>query len=460
MRKSIGFAVWIALLSFLPQPVFSQGRQSQSQPKDGHPNVLFILTDDQRWDAMGCYGNSSVRTPTLDSLAARGARFDAFYVAGPVCGPSRAAFLTGLYPHQVLEAGTGDLPVNTPTIARYLNDAGYVTGFVGKAHLGGDPRKWGFEETPLFLPEASIHYQNPPLFVDGIRQQVQGDITTIFVDGAIKFIQKHQSDRWFLWLAVTAPHEPLVLYPDYKYDKSQIQPPPGWPPGQPFKSENWLRYYSTISMLDGQIGRIMNTLETLGLLKNTFIFVAGDNGFMHESHGFKEKGVWFEESARTPCLAFWPEKIPAGTVVKSVVSNVDFVPTVLDFAGIKTRKAPLEGYSLRSAFNGSAERSKAFSEMKIADPERGGVWQMVRSKDYKYVLLKSGEQHLYDLGQDPHELNDLIADTKYSKTVAELKASLADWMKKTPQYSCMKHIGNEYIKSFCLDQPQTAPHKH
>ncbi|MCI0417402.1 sulfatase-like hydrolase/transferase, partial [bacterium] len=152
------------------------------------PNILFILTDDQRWDTLGCYGNDVIRTPNLDKLAAQGARLDTFYVAQPLCCPSRATFLTGLYPHQTgiytNEKGGADLPKGSKTVAHYLNEAGYKTGFVGKAHIGGDPRKWGFQTCPVFLPGGSSPHKKPDL-VYVQREKVPGYITTIFADAAI-----------------------------------------------------------------------------------------------------------------------------------------------------------------------------------------------------------------------------------------------------------------------------------
>src|SRR3954469_9702686 len=172
------------------------------------PNILFILTDDQRWDDAGYTGNAVVRTPAMDRLAREGARLDRFYVASPLCCPSRAALLSGLYPHQrrngVLDNRHGtDLPADTPTVATRLNDLGYVTGFVGKAHLGGDPRRWGFAECPVWLPEAPTPHENPSPMFDGRRKTARGTITSVFTDAARHFVERHQRQPWFLWFATT-----------------------------------------------------------------------------------------------------------------------------------------------------------------------------------------------------------------------------------------------------------------
>jgi len=178
---------------------------------DHRPNILFILTDDLRWDTLGCYGSHDIRTPNLDKFASEGARLDAFYVASPLCCPSRAVFLSGLYPHQngvEWNVGMPDLKEGTQTVATLLNRAGYATGFIGKAHLGGNPYKWDFTNCPVFFPRIQMRHLDPTLFVHGKRQVVPGYITEIFTNTAISFLEKHKNERWFLWFATTAPHLP------------------------------------------------------------------------------------------------------------------------------------------------------------------------------------------------------------------------------------------------------------
>jgi arylsulfatase A-like enzyme len=326
-----------------------------------------------------------------------------------------------------------------------LNQAGYVTGFIGKAHLGGDPTKWGFKEAPLYLPEASTRYQNPKLMVRGQRKEVPGETTEIFVNEALSFIENHKTDRWFLWLAVTAPHEPLIQHRGFEYQRTAISAPPGWPPQQDFRPEHWPRYYSTISMLDFQVGRIIEKLRNLGLRENTFIFISSDNGNMQGSHGIAGKGIWFDESVRAPALLLYPPAIKSKTVVTSPVSSVDLLPTILDYAEARTMIAPVEGVSLRSALNGGSSRTMAFSEV---EPEgEGEFWQMVRSPSCKYVRLATGEEHFYDLNKDPHETKDSAALPQYDAMKKEMKQALQDWLQKTP----LRYCKNKGRKAFCLN---------
>lgn len=416
---------------------------------EGKPNILFILTDDHRPDGMGCYGNTAIRTPHFDSIAREGARFDRFYVAAPLCCPSRAAFLSGLYPHQtnILTNG-GNQSFSTPSIAHALAKE-YVTGFIGKAHVPAkrDPATWGFEEAPLWLRAGYSEHQDPTLVADGVRTKVPGLVTKLFTDAALSWIEKHKSDRWFLWFATTAPHVPYIHDPEYPYAKADVPPPPMWPPGTPLSDHeretgynrrlfDWARYYSTISMLDAQVGRILAKLRDLGLLDSTLVFVAGDNGMMLDSHGYDEKWVWYEESARVPALARWPRRIKPGTVVPSPAVSVDLYPTLCEVAGVEL-PIKTEAASLLPALTGGEPRRRlAYAECKMESPPKeqaGRHWQMVRAERYKYArFLDTGEEQLHDLRDDPHELRNLAPDPAHAATLEEMRRLREAWLEKTP----------------------------
>jgi N-acetylglucosamine-6-sulfatase len=388
--------------------------------QDDRPNILFILTDDHRPDAMGCYGNESIRTPNFDAIAKEGARLDRFYVAAPLCCPSRAAFLTGLWPHQngvLNNKNKPDLEKETPTIATILGKAGYTTGFIGKAHMGGDPRAWGFAETPIWLPTGSSKHKNPTLMVDGKEREVEGQITRIFADHAIAWLDRHKGDRWFLWLATTAPHKPYYKDPNHAYD--EIKPPPLWPKGEPLSDADWAGYYSTISMLDEQIGRVLAKLRETGQLDKTFIFVAGDNGFMHGSHGEPAKSVWYEESARVPALARWPARIKAGTTVAAPIVSVDLLPTLAEIAGVESK-----GLSMLPALTGGeAKRKIVYAE--LGGNRNKAEWKMVRTDRFKYVRHDDGTERLYDLEADPNELKNVAGESD----LTEMRKLLDEWSK-------------------------------
>lgn len=421
--------LWGGLLILLGQPSPAQDPPASAPATADRPNILFILTDDHRPDALGCYGNGAIRTPTFDAIAREGARFDAFYTASPECCPSRASFLTGRYPHEhgIVEDGPRDLPANLPTVATTLSKAGYATGFVGKAHLGGDPRKWGFADAPLVLAGASSRHKNPRLSVDGVEREVAGHITPLFIDAAIAWVEKRRGGRWFLWLAPTAPHTPYLMDPKHPYTSPDVDTPPLWPRHESLSDHDWAGYYSTISMLDAEVGRLVARLRELGLLDTTLLLVAGDNGFMQGSHGYPGKQVWFEESVRVPALARWPGKVAAGTRVSAPVVSVDLFPTLCEVAGVE-RPAGEAASFLPALLGKEPLRKNAHSEVRIRDE---GHWQMVRGDRFKYVRFDNRREHLYDLWNDPSETRDLATGARHVDTLEEMRDSLRQWQEAT-----------------------------
>ncbi|MHA2621542.1 MAG: sulfatase-like hydrolase/transferase [bacterium JZ-2024 1] len=443
---------------------------------DTRPNIVFILSDDQRWDTLGAYGNRDIRTPNLDRLASRGALFTAGYVAAPLCCPSRATFLTGLYPHQTgvdanrKRGGHARLPDDVVTVAHYLNRAGYVTGFVGKAHLAGGPSAYGFAEAPLYLPGGGSRHENPSLIVgghlhflpgklrkndldedeyytpDGSPQRVEGLITPLFADAAIQFLETHRQDLFFLWLATTAPHTPHYRDPKHVYKPEEIHAPPGWADTSfVAESKDWTGYYSTISHMDEHLGRVLARLEDLGLFENTVVIFSSDNGFMMGSHNLPAKAVWYEESIRVPWIIAWKGRIAPATIVRTPVSSVDFLPTVLDLAGIPIPEG-YEGVSILPALGlkeGSI-RKVVYSEVrggqrtlpsgtrKRRDRWEGMLWQAVKTNDFKYVRFEDGTELLYDLRTDPMERTDVSKDPRYAKALEDLRAEWVAWQNKTP----------------------------
>jgi arylsulfatase A-like enzyme len=424
-------------------PPPSHGLVRPRAPKPGAPNILLILTDDQRADDMACSGNAMVRTPAFDRVAAEGTRFDAFYVTSPLCCPSRASLLTGLYPHQ---RGNGvidnhdprDIPRGAPTVATRLRDLGYVTGFVGKAHLGGDPRRWGFEECPVWLPEGSSRHENPSLMFDGRRRRARGTVTASFTDAATTFVERHRHERWFLWFATTAPHTPYYRDPRHPYPNRlvwQRTPPPLWPADQPLSRYDWAGYYSTTEMLDEHVGRLLRTVDRLGLADDTLVVLLGDNGVMHGSHGLRGKGVWFEEAVRVPALLRWPGHVRPASVVSSPTSEIDLLPTIIEAAG-GGASGDLPGQCLWPMLQGATrQQPEVFSEArKNSPPWAGQQWRMVRSGPWKYVRFANGSEALYDLADDPGEQQNLAGSSneEVRRLLPDLRRRLDRWTQATP----------------------------
>jgi arylsulfatase A-like enzyme len=357
---------------------------------------------------------------------------------------SRANLLTGRYLHEgvidYVHPPRSHIHPDTPTVASHLKKAGYVTGFIGKVHLGLGPKRWGFDEIPVTLPEiyqGGSKHIDPELAVDGRQQIVKGHITQIFADAAIEFLDKHKEQRWFLWLATTAPHNPYYAFESHSYDRNDIKasPPPGWPDGKRLASAkegvfDWAGYYSTISMLDEQIGRILKKLDDLELTSNTVVFFSSDNGVMLGSHRHMGKTVWYEEATRVPAAVRWPGRIEPGTIRDGFAGSVDLLPTILEIAGIEGDRT-LKGRSLVSLLTeGRPVRKFAFSEARRMIQRGGGFWQMVVRDHWKYVEFTNRRiKHLYDLRGDPHEATDLIGDPKHRGIQEELRNILKQWRK-------------------------------
>lgn len=422
--------------------------QAESRTVDSRPNILFILTDDQRWDGLGAAGNPSLRTPHLDKLARRGMLFRRTFVGSPVCHPSRASFLSGYHPHQdtyVRDVRQPSFPDDADLVAHHLNRGGYHTGFIGKSHPTGDPRDWGFRE----VPAKSVEDFDRDVgalgrvfeLASGETVVVEGDSTRFLVDHSIDFFRDNrESEPWFLWLALNAPHFEYLYDPDHPYFNSTLRRPPGYPDHIPFPefapyleetfgsvfvddfeellNDFWRRYYSNIGVMDAQLGRLFDYLRKTGRIENTLIVFTSDNGVMHGSHHFLFKSIWYEESTRVPMIVHWPGRARPGSRTDALVSSVDFLPTFLDAAGMEdTAAANSEGRSFLPQVTGDRYRTRryVFSESRRVELFGGGYWYMVRDDRYKYVEVVNDaddtdpvERYLYDLQFDPHEQKNLI----------------------------------------------------
>ena len=331
-----------------------------AEPK---PNIIIILADDLGYGDLGCYGHPSARTPNLDRMAAEGMRFTDFYSAAEVCTPSRAALLTGRYAvrsgmchdrFRVLRReSTGHLPDEEITLAEQLKGQGYATALIGKWHLGvwsnnpaGHPQKHGFDVTfglphsndmnaVAGKPKGQDESTNPdpqwwsaPLF-DGenlIEQPAdQTTLTRRYTERAVKFIREKKDGPFFLYFPHSFPHTPLFASEQFR-DKS--------PRG---------RYGDVVEELDWSVGQILDTLRSAGLDKNTLVFFSSDNGpwlirgLAGGSAGLlrEGKGSTWEGGMRVPGIAWWPGRVPAGSVCREVASTMDLFTTCSLLAGAK-----------------------------------------------------------------------------------------------------------------------------
>jgi len=437
------------------------------------PNVVFILTDDQRWDALGCAGHPFLKTPHLDRLAAEGARFANCFCTTSLCSPSRASMLSGLYAHaHGITNNFTDYPNDLPSFPRQLQAAGYATAYIGKWHMNeqSDERRPGFDFWASHKGQAK--YYDTEFNINGTRGVLKGYYTTRVTDLAIDWMaqQRPQDKPFLLILGHKAPHSPNTPEPQYEhlFDNVKIEYPdtafhlegkPDWirqrldtwhgiyGPLWGFRKEFPDRrpeavsafaafcraYYATIKSLDDSVGRLYEALRASGQLDNTLIIFVGDNGFFLGEHGMMDKRTMHEASIRIPLLARYPALIRPGTVVGRMVLNVDIAPTILDICGA----APLpkgHGQSWRRLAAGDATGWRT-SWYYTYDYEKQFPYtpnvRGVRTDDWKYIHYPHGDgkpdrhrAELYHLKADPLETKNLIDDPAQAPRVGQLKSEL------------------------------------
>lgn len=428
------------------------------------PNFVVIFTDDQGYGDLSCYGGQHISTPRIDQMAAEGAKLTSFYVAAPVCTPSRAALMTGCYPtrismgkgskHGVLLAGDSKgLHPNEVTIAEVLKTAGYRTGLFGKWHLGDQleflPTRQGFDEffgIPYshdihpFHPRQD-HYQFPALpLLDGesvIEMDPNADLLTKRVtERAVEFIENNKQSPFFLYIPHPIPHAPLHVSPPYMEGVSDTVV-------EKLKAEQGRIDYQTrdelyrqaIAEIDWSVGQILDTLEANGLSENTLVLFTSDNGppkrSLHASAGplRGNKGTTFEGGMREPTVVRWPGKIPAGTTNNKLLTAMDLLPTFANLAGAEVPKdRVIDGRDISSAIAGNDE-----SPHQAFFYHAGNNLQAVRAGKWKLHVRKGKPSQLYNLQTDLGETQNVLPS--HPQVVERLAGYLAEFADDISQNS-------------------------
>ncbi|MBL7700169.1 MAG: sulfatase [Chitinophagaceae bacterium] len=463
-------------------------------------NVIFILSDDHRYDFMGFTGKvPGLETPNMDRLAKEGAHFLNAFVTTALCSPSRASILTGQYAHtHTVVDNEAPSPANLILFPQYLQKQGYRTGFFGKWHMGGDnddPRP-GFDQWVSFKGQGV--YYNPTLNINGKRVEYSDStyITELLTDLSIEWLKKQPKNKpFFLYLSHKAVHAEFQPARSDKgrYNNIEIQYPPSmfltatdssrkFTRGKNHSSElkkynledmpEWVKaqryswhgvdymyhgqtdfdqfyqdYLETLLGIDASIGRVLKYLEENGLDKETMVIYMGDNGFSFGEHGLIDKRHAFEESMRVPLLARCPSLIKPGTKVKEIVLNIDIAPTILDMAGIK-RPAQVEGKSFLNLIGQkkTAWRDTVFYEYywENAFPQTPTQFA-VRTSRYKFIRSHGvwDIDQLYDMQEDPYEVNNLIRSPAHQEIAKQLNVALWRWLEETKGLSIpLKPITN------------------
>jgi arylsulfatase A-like enzyme len=402
------------------------------------PNFVVFIADDHGDGDLGCYGNTSIRTPCIDRLASEGIRFDAAFLTTSSCSPSRASILTGRYPHNT---GAEDLhqplPDDQRTVAAYLRAADYTCAAVGKWHLGDAEREqW---ETIVECNGADIEPRS------------------------LELLASLPATRpFFLWIASTDPHRPYQLKTiDQPHDPSVVTVP-AYLPDHPSIRKELALYYDEITRFDHCVGAVCGRLEQMGYARNTVVVYLSDNGMPFP----RAKTTLYDSGIRTPLIVRWPGQVAAGRTSDALISSIDLAPTLLALAGVQ--QTTMQGRSMKPLLLGDSDdgREAVFGEANWHDFDQ--FTRAVRTVDFKLIrnyywqrplwnsvdsinsitwqgLLECRQlnrltgpqaflfrqprpyEELYDLRHDPLELNNLVDDPRYTDQLARLRTQLDNW---------------------------------
>ncbi len=450
--------VWSPLLGLLIA-IFAS-RTASAAAQEGW-NIVSVVTDDQAHWSIGAYGNRESRTPNMDRLAREGARFLNAFTATPVCSPSRATFLTGLYGTQVgitdwiapveSDAGLG-LPPETTTWPEVLQRYGYTTALLGKWHLGTKPdfhpTRHGFNNFYGFLGGGNTP-MNPTLEVNGKETKLQGPLPDLLIDEALRFVEVNRSKSFGLLVHFRAPHLPYGPVPDedaavFKDLDPTIPKVAGIDANQVKK---WTRdYYASIHSVDRNLGRLLARLDDLDLARRTIVLFTSDHGYNIGHHGIHTKGngVWiaggvsgpkrpnmWDNSIRVPLLVRWPGVVKPGREIAEPVSNIDTFASVLGMLGIAIPDTVhQEGLNFTPLLRGHKVpwRDAIFGQYDLHNGGQANM-RMIRTSQWKLVRRNFANQldELYDLEKDPDELTNLFGRPAVRDTQDRLRARLQEW---------------------------------
>ena len=418
-------------------------REAAAAPSaDGKRNIIFILTDDQRFDAMSLMGHPFLETPHLDALARNGILCENAFVTTSLCSPSRASILSGQYAHThgVLDNGTL-FPAGAPAFPVELQRNGYDTAFVGKWHMGGasDAPRPGFNRWVSFKGQGT--YKNPAFNIDGERIKREGYVTDLITDYAEEFLKTPREKPFFLYMSHKAVHAdffPCERYKGCYDDKTYPHPASMANTEENYRGKpEWVRrqrqswhgvdgmyntrvdfdtftrdYAETMRAVDDSIGRLVAALHEQGLLDSTLIIYMSDNGFLFGEHGLIDKRTMYEPSIRVPLIVHCPELFQGGQRRKEMFLNIDIGPTILGAAALRIPDS-MQGKSFLPLLkNETQEWRDAFLYEYFWErsfPQTPTVLG-VRTDRYKLMRYHGvwDRYELYDLEEDPDEMNNLL----------------------------------------------------
>lgn len=437
-------ASWLCLLPHV----------SGQSPKTPPPNILFIITDQQTIDGMGCAGNPFVKTPGVDQLASKGVRFEKSYCTYPLCCPSRGSLFTSLTPHELGIYSNSDAELsskNVPTMGELFKAGGYETAFAGKWHLSAPFPAFKGKKMPGFevLPLAGKDPHS--LYTEKDAKGLTVDPNT--ADAAISFLRKQHNAPFLLVVSILNPHD-ICEYPECEalrnllpQDASKLPPPrPNLRDSETLpsalqkviaKNSKWTEqqwqqylwvYHRLVESADHEVARVLTALTETKLDSNTVVVFTSDHGEMMGSHGLVTKQRLYEESAAVPLVITTPET-SARIDNQSLVSGLDIMPTLLDYAGIPA-PASLRGKSLRPLVEGKAEPWREFVVSEVNEQVEA---RMVRTARFKYIIYADGDhsEQFFDMEKDPLELKNLIQNPTLADEISRHRKLLEQWRSET-----------------------------
>lgn len=455
-----------------------QGTDTKAQAGTGasgsqRPNIIFILIDDMGYADLSAFGNGPVKTPNIDRLASEGIKFTNFYVASPICSPSRVALVTGQYParhgfHSYLDnreknarRGMPDyLDPGVTTLAGTLKKAGYSTAHFGKWHMGGGrdvddaplPAEYGYDESlvsfeglgdRLLIKDDGLSEASAKLGQGKITWVEKHEMTPIYVDRTIDFIKKHREGPFYIDLWTNDVHDPHQPRPDHRERFSR------------FANNHYRQdFYAVLYQLDQQIGRLLDSLDAMELAENTLVVLASDNGPTDWGFYYKEyfqppgsadpfrgrKWSLYEGGIRVPFLARWPGHIPAGAVDSTtLIHSTDLFSTFCHLTGVQP-PSDLDGKDMSAALTGNqAERKDPIFweygregvRLKPGNPGFISPSLAVREGNWKLLInADSTDLALYDLSTDQAENHNLAE--KHPEIAGRLAAKVLEWKRSLP----------------------------
>jgi len=426
---------------------------AKTSPDHARPNVVIIFTDDQGYGDLSCNGHPTIRTPNIDRLAAEGVKLSQFYVASPVCSPSRAALLTGCYPkrvsmhqHVIFPQYDYGLHTDEVTIADMLRERGYATGCFGKWHLGHRPGllplDQGFDEyvgVPYSNDMAQIHRQPDNGYAFRLPFMNGNDVTEWepdqrlltkrYTEATVDFIERHQQQPFFAYVPHSMPHIPLYASKEFEG-----------------RSARGL-YGDVIEEIDWSVGQIIKTLDRLGLSDNTLVIFMSDNGpwlpfkLNGGSAGLLRggKGSNWEGGQRVPFLAKWPAQIPAGRVCREVATTMDVLPTLAAVTGGSLPSSiVLDGHDMRELLvaSGSAKSKTEQFLYYTSNGELHGIRRGPWKLKFEPIELFQIEHDVSEQWNVADQHQDLVAELR--ELAVRLDAEITEHARPTRKVATLQ----------------------